>query len=164
VPEKAREQADMIGSIEQFLYQEARLMDEGQYRQWLSLWTDDAIYWVPCNEDDSDPTRDVSLIYDNRERLVQRIDRLTSGTVQALDPRPRMRRVVSNIEIEAEHGDDLTIGSNFILGHARWDIQQIWVGRTVHKIRREGEIFKLAFKKVMLINSDQEIPLLQFLI
>jgi 3-phenylpropionate/cinnamic acid dioxygenase small subunit len=164
VPEKAREQADMIGSIEQFLYQEARLMDEGQYRQWLSLWTDDAIYWVPCNEDDSDPTRDVSLIYDNRERLVQRIDRLTSGTVQALDPRPRMRRVVSNIEIEAEHGDDLTIASNFILGHARWDIQQIWVGRTVHKIRREGEIFKLAFKKVMLINSDQEIPLLQFLI
>ena len=75
-----------------------------------------------------------------------------------------MRRVVSNIEIEAEHGDDLTIASNFILGHARWDIQQIWVGRTVHKIRREGESFKMAFKKVMLINSDQEIPLLQFLI
>jgi 3-phenylpropionate/cinnamic acid dioxygenase small subunit len=155
----------MIGSsIEQFIYREARLMDEGQYREWLSLWTDDAIYWVPCNEDDNDPTREVSLIYDNRERLVQRIDRLTSGTVQALDPKPRMRRVVSNIEIEAEHGDDLTVASNFILGHARWDIQQIWAGRTVHKIRREGATLRMAFKKVMLINSDQEIPLLQFLI
>jgi 3-phenylpropionate/cinnamic acid dioxygenase small subunit len=155
----------MIGSsVEQFLYREARLMDEGQYQEWLSLWTTDAIYWVPCNEDDNDPSRDVSLIYDNRERLVQRIDRLTSGTVQALDPKPRMRRVVSNIEIEAEHGDDLTVASNFILGHARWDTQQIWVGRTVHKIRREGATLKMAFKKVMLINSDQEIPLLQFLI
>jgi len=151
-------------SIEQFLYREARLMDEGYYRDWLSLWTDDAIYWVPCNDDDTDPTRDVSLIYDNRERLVQRVDRLLSGTVQALDPKPRMRRVVSNIEIEAAVGNDLTVASNFVLGHARWDTQQVWIGRTVHKIRREGVALKMAFKKVMLVNSDQEIPLLQFLI
>jgi benzoate/toluate 1,2-dioxygenase subunit beta len=150
--------------IEHFLYREARLMDEGQYRDWLSLWTEDAIYWVPCNDDDTDPTRDVSLIYDNHERLIQRVDRLLSGTVQALDPRPRMRRIVSNIEIEAAEGNDLTVASNFILGHARWDTQQIWAGRTVHKIRREGADLKMAFKKVMLINSDQEIPLLQFLI
>jgi benzoate/toluate 1,2-dioxygenase subunit beta len=153
----------MGSPVERFLYREARLMDEGQYREWLSLWTDDAIYWVPCNEDD-DPTRDVSLIYDNRDRLAQRVDRLTSGTVQAMDPRPRMRRVVSNIEIEADVGDDLTVSSNFILGHARWDTQQLWVGRTVHKLRRSGESLQIAFKKVVLINSDQEIPLLQFLI
>jgi benzoate/toluate 1,2-dioxygenase subunit beta len=56
------------------------------------------------------------------------------------------------------------VASNFILGHARWDMQQVWAGRTVHKIRREGAGLKMAFKKVMLINSDQEIPLLQFLI
>jgi 3-phenylpropionate/cinnamic acid dioxygenase small subunit len=151
-------------SIEQFLYREARLMDEGRYQEWLSLWTDDAIYWVPCNDDDTDPIRDVSLIYDNRERLVQRIDRLLSGTVQALDPKPRMRRVVSNIEIEAEGRDDLTVSSNFILGYARFDAQQIWGGRTIHKIRRDGAALKIAFKKVMLVNADQEIPLLQFLI
>jgi benzoate/toluate 1,2-dioxygenase subunit beta len=158
-------QINMVdSSIEQFLYREARLMDEGQYREWLSLWTDDAIYWVPCNDDDGDPTRDVSFIYDNRERLEQRVDRLLSGTVQALDPKPRIRRVVSNIEIEAEDGPDLTVASNFILGHARFDVQQFWAGRTVHKIRRDGAVFKMAFKKVMLVNADQEIPLLQFLI
>jgi benzoate/toluate 1,2-dioxygenase subunit beta len=151
-------------SIEQFLYREARLMDEGQYWEWLSLWTDDAIYWVPCNDDDTDPARDVSLIYDDHERLVQRIDRLLSGTVQALDPRPRMRRLISNIEVEAGARDDLTVSSNFILGHARFDAQQIWTGRTIHKIRRDGAGLKMAFKKVMLVNADQEIPLLQFLI
>jgi benzoate/toluate 1,2-dioxygenase subunit beta len=151
-------------AIEQFGYHEARLMDEGHYREWLSLWTDDAIYWVPCSEEDSDPTRDVSFIYDNRERLVQRVDRLMSGTVQALDPKPRMRRVVSNIEIGSADGGDLTVASNFILAHARWDMQQIWAGRTLHKIRRDGAALKMAFKKVLLINAEQEIPLLQFLI
>jgi len=151
-------------AIEQFLYREARLMDEGQYREWLSLWTDDAIYWVPCNDEDSDPRRDVSLIYDNRERLGQRVDRLLSGTVQAMDPKPRMRRVVSNIEIEASAVDELTVASNFVLAHARFDTQQIWAGRTVHKLRRDGAALKMAFKKVLLVNADQEIPLLQFLI
>lgn len=150
-------------AIEQFLYREARLMDEGHYREWLSLWADDAIYWVPCSEEDSDPTRDVSLIYDNHERLVQRVDRLMSGTVQALDPKPRMRRVISNVEIGAAE-NDLTVASNFILAHARWDTQQIWAGRTLHKLRRDGAALKMTFKKVLLINAEQEIPLLQFLI
>jgi len=151
-------------AIEQFLYREARLMDEGKYREWLSLWTDDAIYWVPCSDDDTDPRRDVSLIYDNRERLVQRVDRLLSGTVLALDPRPLMRRVVSNIEIEADAGSDVTVASNFILAHARWDTQQIWAGRSLHKLRRDGATFKIVFKKVMLVNAEQEIPLLQFIV
>ena len=151
-------------AIEQFLYREARLMDEGKYREWLSLWTDDAIYWVPCSDDDSDPRRDVSLIYDNRERLVQRVDRLLSGTVLALDPRPLMRRVVSNIEIEADAGSDVTVASNFILAHARWDTQQIWAGRSLHRLRRDGATFKIVFKKVMLVNAEQEIPLLQFIV
>ena len=151
-------------AIEQFLYREARLMDEGKYREWLSLWTDDAIYWVPCSDDDTDPRRDVSLIYDNRERLVQRVDRLLSGTVLALDPKPLMRRVVSNIEIEAAAGNDLTVASNFILAHARWDTQQIWAGRSLHRLRRDGATFKIVFKKVMLVNAEQEIPLLQFIV
>ena len=43
--------------IETFLYREARLMDEHAYDEWLALWTDDALYWVPCNRDDSDPMR-----------------------------------------------------------------------------------------------------------
>jgi benzoate/toluate 1,2-dioxygenase subunit beta len=110
------------------------------------------------------PTRPATFPSFNRERLVQRVDRLLSGTVQALDPKPRMRRIVSNIEIEAEAGNDLTVSSNFILGHARWDAQQIWAGHTVHKIRRDGAALKMAFKKVMLVNADQEIPVLQFLI
>ena len=45
--------------VESFLYREARLMDEHAYDEWLALWTDDALYWVPCNEDDIDPERHV---------------------------------------------------------------------------------------------------------
>jgi 3-phenylpropionate/cinnamic acid dioxygenase small subunit len=150
--------------IESFLYREARLMDEHRFDEWLALWSNPARYWVPCNEDDIDPTRQVSIIYDDYTRLVQRIERLKSGSVQAMDPKPRMRRLISNIEVEPGDDGRLTIGSNFILCLAREHIQQLWSGRSIHGLRREPGGFKIAEKKVLLINSDQEMPLLQFLI
>jgi 3-phenylpropionate/cinnamic acid dioxygenase small subunit len=151
-------------SVERFLYREARLMDEHRYAEWLQLWADDGRYWVPCNDDDIDPTRQVSIIYDDRERLQQRVERLLSGSVLAQDPKPRMRRLVSNVEVAAATGGELSVESNFILGFARGETQQIWAGRSIHRLRRDGQDFKIAHKKVMLINADQEMPLLQFLI
>jgi 3-phenylpropionate/cinnamic acid dioxygenase small subunit len=151
-------------AVERFLFREARLMDEHRYEEWLALWAEDGRYWVPCNDDDIDPTRQVSIIYDDRERLQQRVERLLSGSVLAQDPKPRMRRLVSNIEIAAGTGDELTAESNFILGFVRGETQQIWAGRSIHRLRRDGQGFKIAHKKVMLINADQEMPLLQFLI
>jgi 3-phenylpropionate/cinnamic acid dioxygenase small subunit len=64
-------------AIERFLFHEARLMDEHRYDEWLALWAiDDAIYWIPANADDIDPTRNVSIIYDRRGQLRNRIKRL----------------------------------------------------------------------------------------
>ena len=148
----------------QFLYHEARLMDENRYREWFALWETDAVYWVPCNDDDIDPTRQVSIIYDDWGRIEQRVERLVSGSVLAQDPKPRMRRVVSNIEIEEGTSGEITTRSNFVLVLAKGDTQQMWGGRTIHQLRRTAAGFKIFYKKVMLVNADQEMPLLQFLI
>src|SRR5262245_6316927 len=150
--------------IERFLYREALLMDEHQFNAWLARWDNPARYWVPCNEDDIDPARQVSIIYDDHARLVQRIERLKSGSVQAMDPKPRMRRVISNIEVEPIDNGKLTVRSNFILCMARANTQQLWCGRSIHGLVREHDSFRISEKKVLLINSDQEMPLLQFLI
>jgi 3-phenylpropionate/cinnamic acid dioxygenase small subunit len=150
--------------VERFLYEEARLMDTHRYEEWLALWTPDARYWVPCNDDEIDPSREVSLIYDDYERLQQRVQRLRSGTVLAQDPAPRMRRVVSNIEVEAVDSEHVRVGSNFLLAVAREREQQLWAGHSIHGLRRSGDKLQMHAKKVLLINSDQEMPLLQFLI
>jgi benzoate/toluate 1,2-dioxygenase subunit beta len=153
----------MSDPVERFLYREARLMDEHRYKEWLALWTADGVYWVPCNEDDIDPKRHVSIIYDDRERLEQRIDRLASGAVLAQDPKPRMRRVLSNIEWQ-ESGAEIEAQSNFVLVLARGETQQVWAGRTHHILQRREDALGIRFKKVMLVNADQEMPLLQFLV
>lgn len=150
--------------IEQFLYREASLMDEHRYQEWLSLWTEDGIYWVPCAREATDPTREVSIIYDDRSRLADRAQYLETGTVRDPDTRPLMRRVISNIEMMPLNERETEVTSNFILVEARDNGQFIWCGRSIHRLRREGGGLKIAFKKVLLVNRSQAMPILQFLI
>lgn len=150
--------------VEQFLYYEADLMDEHRYDEWLALWADDALYWVPTGRDEIDPKREISLIYDDRTRLQVRISRLKSGFAHAQEPKSRMRRVVSNIVItETENGEILT-QSNFLLAELRRGKQDMFAGRTIHRLRPYQGSFKLVFKKVLLVNNDESIDNLTFLI
>jgi len=154
-----------VDPVAAFLYREARLIDEHRYQEWLTLWeSSDTLYWVPCNDDDIDPRRQVSIIYDDHDRLLQRVERLLSGSVLAQQPVPKMRRVVSNIEPEQEAPDLIAVRSNFILITARAGRQELWAGQALHRLRVRDGSHRIVSKKVLLINSDQEIPLLQFLI
>lgn len=150
--------------VEQFIYYEAQLADEHRYDEWLALWTDDALYWVPSGRDEIDPRREISLIYDDRVRLQVRISRLKSGFAHAQEPKSRMRRLVSNIVIEEEKNGEITAYSNFMLAELRRGKQDIFAGRTMHRLRPQGESFKIVAKKVLLINNDESIDNLTFLI
>ena len=61
--------------VEQLLFLEAQLIDGRRFAEWEALWVADGIYWVPANGDDTDPRRQVSLIYDNRSRMHNRVER-----------------------------------------------------------------------------------------
>jgi len=150
--------------VEQFIYHEADLMDEHRYDEWLALWTDDALYWVPSGRDDIDPKREISLIYDDRVRLQVRITRLKSGFAHAQEPKSRMRRVVSNIVTQEAENGDVVVFSNFLLTELRRGKQDTFAGRTIHRLRPDNGSFRLASKKVLLVNNDEHIDNLTFLI
>ena len=150
--------------IAQFLYREARLQDEHRYDEWETLWTDDALYWVPAGGDDTDPERQVSFIYDNRARLASRIRQLKTGWRIAQEPASRMRRLISNIEIESAGADGVRVGSNFLLAEHRRGHTHLWAGRAIHLLRDAGGDYRLAMKKVLLVDNAAPIPTLAFLI
>lgn len=154
--------------IEQFLYQEAFLADEQQLDDWLTLWdTDNEItYWVPCGKDDLDPQKEVSIIYDNYDRLRLRIERTKSGLAWTQEPRSRLRRSTSNIQTGVMEDGRVKAFSNFHVTELRENAREItdWIGRTEHHLIEDGDSFKISFKKVMLINNNLEIKQLSFLI
>jgi 3-phenylpropionate/cinnamic acid dioxygenase small subunit len=149
--------------VEEFLFYEAKLIDEHLYEEWLGLWTEDGLYWVPCNTDDADPARQAMIIYDNRARLGERIYRLTSGAAWAQQPRSRTRRLISNVEVRQNEGGYL-VESNCIIAELRRSKQDIFAARMLHTLRPAGESFRIALKKVLLLNNDEPIDNLTFLV
>jgi benzoate/toluate 1,2-dioxygenase subunit beta len=151
--------------IEDLLFLEARLADEHRYDEWEALWADEAQYWVPAYGDDIDQSRQISYINDNRPRIATRIKQLKTDHRHSQIPPSRMRRLISNIEIEEEDGEEIVVGSNFILMEHRKRGMTTWAGRTIHRLRpREGGGFEMSQKKVMLVNNYDAIPTMSFLI
>jgi 3-phenylpropionate/cinnamic acid dioxygenase small subunit len=149
--------------VERFLYREARLMDSHAYDDWLSLWDEDATYWVPCNADDIDPTQNVSVIYDRRGQLRGRVQRLKE-TSWLREQAPRLKRLVSNIEIESANDREVIVNSAFILAELHHHNQILWAGSTTHTLVANGDSFKIKSKKVVLLNNNEPLPNLLFLI
>jgi benzoate/toluate 1,2-dioxygenase subunit beta len=151
--------------VERFLYAEARLADESDYDGWEALWTDDAIYWVPAGRADADPQREVSVIFDNRSRIATRLNQLRTGKRYAQSPASNLRRLISNVEILGHTGHgDTEVGANFLLLESRARGLQLWGGRTTYRLRRVDGALRLAYKKVVLVNLDEPLPTLGFLI
>ncbi|HYT38103.1 MAG TPA: aromatic-ring-hydroxylating dioxygenase subunit beta [Acidimicrobiia bacterium] len=158
---------DLLRSVEQFLFLEARLADEGDYDGWEALWTDDGVYWIPANGDDIDPSTQMSILFDNRSRISLRVRQLKSDKRHAQNPRSRLRRLLANVELlDAGAGDDgdVVVGANFLIHESRDRGTTLWGGRTEYRLRRVDGAWRMARKKVMLVDNDRALPTLAFLV
>ena len=150
-------------AVERFLFHEARLMDAHNFDEWLALWAlDDATYWIPAGAENIDPMRSVSIVYDRRGQLRNRIQRL-KDTLWLKEQAPRLKRLVSNIEVEERNSDGLTVSSSFILTELHRHNQYIWAGSTTHHLIGGNGGFKITYKKVVLLNNNEALPNMLFL-
>ena len=152
-------------AIDDFLYEEARLADEHRYSEWEGLWADDALYWVPAaGGKETDPERQVSYIYDNRQRVRTRVAKLNSGEQFSQLPQSGLCRLVSNIVVEGEDdGGEIFVSAKFILVESRREMI-MWAGQTFYRLRPDDGTFKLVEKKVVLVNHKEPLPKIPFLL
>ena len=149
---------------EDILYREARLLDQRRYREWLEMFDQVASYWIPCNGEGSDPRREISLVYDDAAKLRDRIQRLESGAAHAQSPPSKTSRLISNVEVESAAENLATIRSGFILYELRRSKERIFAGRYEHQLHLTNGHWKIAGKKVVLINNDEVIDNLTFIV
>src|ERR1700716_3615935 len=94
---------------ETFLVHEARLLDEGRFDEWLSLFTADGWYWVPSEPNQANPRDTISLLYADLRRLETRIRRPASPRIYSQEPPSRTSRMIGNVTIEAADADGATV-------------------------------------------------------
>ena len=86
-----------VRAIEEFLFYEAKLLDEREFGKWLTLFTKTAWYWVPISRSQENPRDTVSIIYDDRKLLETRVRRLQNPNIHAQNPLSRTSRIIGNI-------------------------------------------------------------------
>ena len=161
---------DTQHEIEQFLYYEARLLDEWRWRQWFDLLSDDIRYWLPTRknrlraQDFSHEVPDeveVAYLDENKQSLEGRVVQLESGKHWAEDPPSRTRRLITNVWISDVHEDNgvdaYDVRSYFLCYRNRLENEvDLWAGVRDDVLRKSATGYEIAKRTILL---DQNVVL-----
>jgi benzoate/toluate 1,2-dioxygenase beta subunit len=145
-----------LAAIEQFVFREARLLDERRFEEWRELFTEDGAYWAPTKPGQASPEEAVSLFYDDRVTMAARIRRLAHPEAHIQVPISRTAHLVSNVEFDpaASAGGEFVVHAAFFMAEYRQDEPRWYGGRYQYRLRPVEGTFRIALKKVMLVNAD----------
>ncbi len=152
--------------VEQFFYEEAAMLDDRRYEEWLALLDDDITYVMPLNTDRlrRDGKRfkvpnEIHVFDDNLERLKVRVRRIRSGTAWSEDPRSRARHMISNIQLAAgARAGEIEVTSAFLVYVSRMDeAPTFFSGRRMDTLRRTAE-GQLRLASRYIIGDQSVIP------
>lgn len=146
--------------IEQFLYEEAALLDERRFHEWFELLADDLEYWMPVRttrargdeENEFAKPGETAFFDDTKETIETRIRKLDTGFSWSEDPPSRTRHLVNNVRIlEKVSGSDVKVACNFMVYRSRLARDEdLWVGRREDTVRKVGGAWKLAKRHIFL--------------
>jgi benzoate/toluate 1,2-dioxygenase subunit beta len=148
-----------VSEVEQFLYAEARMLDDRDFEHWLECYAPDAEFWMPAWDDDdtlvTDPQRDVSLIwYGNRGGLEDRVFRIRTERSSATSlPEPRTGHNITNVEIVEDRGDTVDVRFNWFTLYYRYETVDTYFGTSFYTIDFSGQRPLIKKKKVILKND-----------
>jgi benzoate/toluate 1,2-dioxygenase subunit beta len=144
--------------VEDFLYREARLLDDRQWDEWITLYSPDVEYWMPAWDDDDqlveDPQQHISLIYyPNRDGLEDRVFRIKTERSGASTPEPRTSHNLSNVEITAERDGELEVRFNWLTLSHRYKDTLTFFGTSYYTLDIRGPSPLITRKKIVLKND-----------
>ena len=155
-----QEEASVRGRVEQFLYREARLLDDLKLDEWLTLFTEDGLYWIPIAENASIQSQG-AIIYDPTLRREERVYHILHTDFPAQSPRSRTVHFISNVMVENHEELYKVSSSQIVYEMRRGDFGQKGIGDIVpvvsqvdYVLREVNGELRIAEKKILLINRD----------
>lgn len=138
-----------MSEVEALLLREARLLDEQRYAEWLELFADDGIYWIPTRPNQESPQEALSIIYEPKSLLAVRVERLTRREMHVQSPPSRTVHHVSAVEVNGDEAQSALIVAEWRAGESRF-----FAGRVLHRFRRGPKGLQITLKRVDLIDGE----------
>lgn len=148
-----------------FVYEEARMLDEGRWDDWLDLWLPDGHYWMPLDWKQEDPIHVTSLMYEDIFMLKLRVERLTGARTFSQKPKSRCHHVLSRPFIDSmdDESGDYVVTTPMHYVETRLDEQQLLALTARHELREVEGRLQIANKRVDLLNCDAAFGNIQLL-
>ncbi|GAA3714889.1 benzoate 1,2-dioxygenase small subunit [Oceanisphaera sediminis] len=145
--------------IQAFIYREARLLDDRQWDEWLTCYSENVVYWMPAWDDEDrlteNPQTEISLIYyPNRDGLEDRVYRIkTERSGASSMPEPRTTHQTSNLEILSREGNQVKLRFNWQTNSHRYHKTETFFGTSFYTLDIGGDQPLITEKKVVLNND-----------
>src|SRR5579862_5357064 len=143
----------------QFYIREAWLLDERRFREWLEIFTDDVLYFMPRRKNvlrrelhrEVTPLGDLAILEEDKRYLEMRVARLDSGMAWAEDPPSRTRHLVGNLEAVPRDNGEVEARTAFLVyrSHLETD-SQLLSGCREDLLRRVDGAWKVARRTILL--------------
>jgi p-cumate 2,3-dioxygenase beta subunit len=152
--------------IEDFLYEEAALLDEWRLAAWLALFTDDATYSVPSTDaPDADPSDTLFLIADDAASLRSRVEQLLGKTTWSENPHARTRRLLGNVRIRRTDGARAWVTANFVVYRMRSHQTATYIGRYEYVLERRQAGVRIQHRRAILdLESLRDVGKVSFIL
>jgi len=147
-----------------FIWKEAELLDQKDYANWTTLWSEDGHYVVPIDHEATDFAAQLNYAYDDARMRKMRIERLTSGfAMSAADASATVRTVSRFVPVHLSETVVEVNSAQILVGYKR-QTHTLFVANLTHRIRFTADGPKLEQKVVRLINSMDALNALGFLL
>jgi len=146
----------LLAEATRFLHHEARLLDANRLSEWLDLFAEDGIYWLPAFPQQTDARLVPSIIREDRLLLALRVQRLAHPRAYAALPRPRTLHIIGTIDVTDQDAaeDECRALSNQLIVEYQDGRKRIFAGQCEHVLRRQSDGFRIALKRFDLIDCD----------
>ena len=154
----------MIREVEEFLYNEAELLDARRYEEWLDLLTEDVHYFMPMRrnvkfgeteQENTSELTDMSWFDEGKVTLAQRVGQIMTGVHWAEEPASRVCHMVTNVNVVDEGPAGVTVRSRFMVYRNRAQTEtDFLVGKREDLLRNVDGEWKIASRKIIL---DQNV-------
>lgn len=159
------------------LLQEAWLLDLRRFEEWLDLYTDDCVYWVPAVHGSAgaaepaarsglaDPQCNVTIALDDRRRLIDRIGWVRTDLAYAqLPPSSTAHQVTGSVLVPTAVPGEVKVRSSFVVHERRTGGVRALAGWCGHVLAETDDHLRIRRKVVSLIDSGAAQHNLSFIL
>ncbi len=154
-----------LGPLVEFVWMEADLLDAKRYAEWLALWADDGKYVIPIDQDTESFEDSLNFAYDDATMRDMRVRRLSSGQSMSASHAAQTVRTVSRfVRLPDSARGDARLRCAQHLVEYKFDRHRHYVANVEWTIRSDGDKFEIVEKVVRLVNSEDALAGMSYLL